>query len=452
MDCSEDRIPGVLDAALLALVTLLGGMLFPFRNSLPELLFQLSLLPLLAVYLALVRAWFGIGSKQACQIAARLRDMPLGPRFSMAVIAVFLSLSTGMMIFEGRLFASMGYRITPVVAALLLTALFAVVAVLGFSWGGRHLGWSVLVSLVAFQLASIRSFPLDPARSDMLPLVEAACMRLLSGLDPYSPYVVHEWLRLTYLPGLWLPYMPAVLLEIDPRFVNILCLASAYLVFRRSALAAGRGAVVPALGAVFFLNPWLTFRHDLYLPVVILQIALFSTAVLEGRERRANAVLAWAICTYQFMWVVLPLYLAYLYRRSGSRAVFGMLAWAAGAVLVLVGPFIAWSAQEFYFGVIRSWRRAYQVETINLSYWILRVVPLSLMKPVQAGLLSVFYAMVLRRIASVRALLAAATAATLLVILTNQLIWHYFFIIPPLYLLFHALAPARAEREACLHG
>ena len=171
---SEGRIPGVLDAALLAMVTLLGGMLFPYRKSIPELLFQLSLLPLTALYLALVLAWFGAGSKRASGLFARLRDMPLSPRFSMAVIAFFLGLSTGMTVYEGRLFSSMGYSMSPAGAVLLMASLLAVVAVLGFSSGGRHLGWSVLVSLVVIQLVSIRNFPLDPARSDMLPLIEAA--------------------------------------------------------------------------------------------------------------------------------------------------------------------------------------------------------------------------------------------------------------------------------------
>ncbi|NLP06268.1 hypothetical protein GX411_10015 [Candidatus Fermentibacteria bacterium] len=442
----------MLDTVLLAMVTLLGGMLFPLRKSMPELSFQLSLLPLTALYLALVLAWFGAGSKRASGLFARLHDMPLSPRFSMAVIAFFLVLSTGMTVYEGRLFSSMGYSMSPAGAVLLLASLLAVVAVLGFSSGGRHLGWSVLVSLAAIQLVSIRNFPLDPARSDMLPLIEAACKRLLSGLDPYSEYVIHDWLRLTYLPGLWLTYMPAVLLGIDPRFVNLLCLASAFLVFRHSALTAGREAVVPALGAVFFLNPWLAFRHDVYLPVVILQIALFSAAVLQGRVRLANAVFAWALCTYQFLWVAFPFYLALQYRRYGSRAVLGTLAWAAGGVLLLVGPFLAWSAQQFYFGVIRSWRGAFNVETINLSYWILGIVPLRLVKAVQAGLLLVFCALTLRRIVSGRSFLAAATAATILVILTNQLIWHYFFIIPPLYLLFHAVAPAPDRAGGSLPG
>jgi hypothetical protein len=77
--------------------------------------------------------------------------------------------------------------------------------------------------------------PITATIADMLPLVQAACVRLASGTNPYGSAYAMPWeLPLTLWPGLWLPYMVPHSLALDLRWVHIavvVCLATLFGLF-----------------------------------------------------------------------------------------------------------------------------------------------------------------------------------------------------------------------------
>ena len=86
--------------------------------------------------------------------------------------------------------------------------------------------WVVLGVLVVGDL-SLRAFfarewPIEPWVGDMLPLVQSACDRFLSGLDPYAVHQmqIDSQVPLTYPPGLWLTFLPARMLGVDIRWTS----------------------------------------------------------------------------------------------------------------------------------------------------------------------------------------------------------------------------------------
>jgi hypothetical protein len=424
---------------LFALVVLLGGAAIPFRDSMTEMGFQLALLPLTAVLVYLVAAFFRTGLLPLPPPLARVLYRPRPETMALLIILVFLVLDFAMLSYESRLFAGFGYELGRGTAVLALAALLLSALALRFVFDGRFLAWSALLSLVAIQLISVLCFPLDPARSDMLPLVQIAGSRFLAGASPYSNVMAWDGV-MTYLPGLWLTYVPSVFLGVDVRFTNLVCLAVAFIVILRTCRLLGvEKSAIPYLCA-FFLNPWMAFRHDVYVPVVLMQFALVSCFLLQGRIRSSMAAFGWAVCSYPYSWVVFPLFLALLFRISGRRAVLSALLYAAGAFAVLVIPFLAWAPGIMIHSVLGVWRGVCQIESYNLSFWVLRILPLDAIKPFQALVLLGFYALVLGRIRNAKGFFALSAVAVLLFTMTSQLVWHYFFLLPPLFMLFHALA------------
>jgi hypothetical protein len=133
-------------------------------------------------------------------------------------------------------YSEFGYSFHPGVAALVFIA--AGSAVTAASLIGKKPAavlMAALFSWAAVHVFSILSFPLHPGRSDMLPLIAAACREFLSGGFPYKVYALTHELALTYLPGLWGSFLPAAWLGVDPRFMNLLFLPLAVLIAKRSA-------------------------------------------------------------------------------------------------------------------------------------------------------------------------------------------------------------------------
>ncbi len=335
------------------------------------------------------------------------------------------------------MFAQFDYELSIPGIVLVLVACLASAFFLFSYKKGEFLPWAVVSSLVLLYLYSIINFPLHQERSDMLLLIKAASERFLNGANPYIEYNIFNPVMLTYLPGMWLSYLPAVVLGMDIRYMNLILLVASAVVFISNTEKRSR-IRQSVFAAIFFLNPWLIFRHEIYLPVFIFQMVLLYQLYLSKKIIPSMVVFAWALASYQFSWILFPLYLALLRSRYGIRAASKAALIGAAGFLLLVVPFLAASPEEFYKGVFGTWRDVYQIETINLSYWIIMLTTTKYIKIVEVALLIIFYVAMIRKVKHAESFFKYATWVTVLFILTGQLIWHYFFIMPAIHMLFFA--------------
>ena len=73
---------------------------------------------------------------------------------------------------------------------------------------------AALVGLAVYRfVGTVLLNPADPARGDMLTVIELAGRRFLKGGDPYGTYQVPWQVNLPYGPPLWGPYLLPQLLE-----------------------------------------------------------------------------------------------------------------------------------------------------------------------------------------------------------------------------------------------
>ena len=202
------------------------------------------------------------------------------------------------------------------------------------------------------ELQAIFHLPIDAQFADMLPLIRSALASLGSGVQPYRTYLFPWPLPLTFLPGLWLSYLPAWFAGVDLRLLglaaSLLMLARlAGLSTRRGGLAAGLVLLLLATGSKFT-----ELARVGHLPVYWMLLVLFADAWIAGR-RSAALSLALLLATRQTAWLLLPpLALFELRIRSGPGGRPRIVLPAVGLAALIVVPFLAVSPAAFLHGTV----------------------------------------------------------------------------------------------------
>lgn len=217
--------------------------------------------------------------------------------------------------------------------------------------------WALVVVLVVLPvglLIAVRA-PGAPVQDSLL-LADAAGTRLLHGADPYG----HDYIDDAALRAFWLPELPVnpllahfpyppglVLLDVPLRLIG---LSGAWLwppgllVLAAAARAvAGRGGLVAVGLSPLLLLDGLALFNDLF----FLAAGLTAFALLDRRRPLAAGALAGiSLCCKQPA-LVFGLPLLWLAWRQGQPALRRFLAGGIAAVVIVIGPFLAWNAGAF---------------------------------------------------------------------------------------------------------
>lgn len=173
----------------------------------------------------------------------------------------------------------------------------------------------------------IAGYAIDPRYGDMLPLAQSACNSFLNGENPYNKihYVPHP-LPLTFMPLLWLSYMPAVVLQFDLRLVGLAATGLILTVFVMILWAQGspgpQACHSPGAG-----------RRGLAFAAIFLAALLFDYS---------TAITAFTMIGHtQPLWLYVTLFSYYFYRdKPNVAAVFLGLSLASRQTLVVLLPFV----------------------------------------------------------------------------------------------------------------
>ena len=130
----------------------------------------------------------------------------------------------------------------------------------------------------------------------------------------------------------------------------------------RARLAGGcaLAALAPlALGSVVLT------RFDLW-PAAIVAAAL--AALLAGRDRLALGALGLGIATKVYPLALLPIFVAYIWKRAGRRRALTGLGIAAAVLAVCVVPFVVLSPHGTWASSLRQTGRPLQIETLGSGF------------------------------------------------------------------------------------
>lgn len=401
-----------------------------------ELLIQLAFLPqtilfLGSIFLTLNPNWSKkILETRLPRLLQYLQKLTI-IKLATVIAFVFEVCAFGLLEFQNLLFAKFGYKLN-----LVLVAIVVVVIGGGFIWLLRQTNprsdYFLYFTIVCYSLVfllSIISFPLNPARSDMLPLITSANHNLLNGNNPYTIYNFGKGpVPLTYLPGNWLSYLPATLLGADPRLMNLIFLVTAALIVY-FAVGENLRPTAACFLSIFLLSPYLQSRHDIYMNIYLLSLAATFALLWKKNLIGAALLFGWSLSVYQFSWVLAPFLLIYLFTNFSIKKLILPIVLAVLVALIIIGSFVLWSPSDFAYGVLTHWDNTNQVdaETINLSYFITLVLPLKYLQYFQAIVVLVILAFSYKKIKTLGEVTNWMTIAILAFALLNILVWTYFY-------------------------
>ena len=236
------------------------------------------------------------------------------------------------------------------VAAAAAAALFLV------SWGLLHTGWY------------------DEGEIVDIPVYERYGTAIESGAVPYRDF------RPEYPAGALPAFvLPALLSDDQEGFRGVFewlmaaCGVAAVL-FAAAALwglraSRGRTAAALAFAAVFplLLGSVVLTRFDLY-PAALVAGAL--AALVHGRDRLGFALLGAAVAVKLYPAVLVPLALAYVWRRRGRREALVCLGLAAAVVVLVFLPFLVVAPDGVAHSFGRQLSRPLQLESLGAALYL----------------------------------------------------------------------------------
>ncbi len=313
---------------------------------------------------------------------------------------------------------------------------------------GRYAGWAAALAVllgVAIRALHIRHVPIEPARGDMLPLVQRALDNLFRGASPYTTYHMPWELPLTYLPLTWLAYTPAYLAGIDLRWTNIVAelavLAAGLFVAGHAAEQRRRAMGTTALfWSALFLAPtvvhWDTVATA---PIGWAALAWSLALVATSHWRAAVVALGFAAATTPLVAVLVPLVAVCWWRTLGPWPAMRHAVLAAAVAAILLLPWVLWAPGPFVEGNLRWFndldrfpRMKWQSEQTWLqitgfSGWFWQRGLENWLKPAQVGCLALVTLLYAAGGAAPAAMHRYAAAAFLLFVLFNPVLWPYLY-------------------------
>jgi len=162
---------------------------------------------------------------------------------------------------------------------------------------GSAVKWPLWIIMATLAFITSRywleKIPLDPDFADMLPVMKVMNERFLRGewkqiYDPVSE--IWNGTKPIYLPAMWLPYAPAILLKIDMRWVTMATVLTSFsiiLLLIRIKKNGYFGIALIVVTAMLFW--WISSRNDIHglismseEGVVILYFVMLTLAVISG--------------------------------------------------------------------------------------------------------------------------------------------------------------------------
>ena len=426
------------------LACLCAPVYLPGRDYLPALQFQLYMAPFsLGLGLGL---WLCLGP-----LPERLLKVGLpNSNFRLAALsALLLAGSLAMHRVQLGRYMVYGYRSLagPLLALDLLGA--AGLIFLGRSKVGPQRAWLGLILALGAggMLLSIAYYPLARERSDMLFLLEQGAQSWLRGDSLTQAYQPAPAVQVTYFPGLWLSYLPAVAGKLDLRLWSLASTLAASALLWLATPAKRRGLALVLLAA-FWLSPWFQYRHEAYVHGLFLPAAVMAWALLAQRPWLAALSLGWLTTQSQLSWFVAPFVLWHLRLEHGWGLALGAGTLVSALYAAVVGPYLYSDAADLKANIFGYFEGSVVDQGPNLSYWLRLALGSKGLRLAQAlALLALFLALAKGLKSPAKALQGAALALLLFIVL-NNVIRDYFYFLPLLLLAFALVSvPAPAGKR-----
>ncbi|PHN03020.1 hypothetical protein [Flavilitoribacter nigricans] len=209
----------------------------------------------------------------------------------------------------------------------------------------------------------VAAAPLDYRQADMLPILETMAQRRLNGAAIYAPIeAIWAGMRPIYLPAMWLPFLPAVWLQLDIRWVSALLLVAvmAIIVFgtgRQKGQVSIRLIAWLALILLYYYifglyNTLITLSEE---PVVVFYYLLLAWALFRRWPVLTGLAIALCLLSRYSLVFWVPVYLVYQFFYRSRREAYTTAAALAGGLILLLTIGQAWDQLGFFLQLQESY-------------------------------------------------------------------------------------------------
>lgn len=202
--------------------------------------------------------------------------------------------------------------------------------------------------------------PLDFRQADMLPVLKTMAQRLLSGEAIYAP-IQEIWggMQPIYLPAMWLPYLPALALDLDIRWLSVIAILGALTIIIFNGLRTNSTStfwqllgLLPVGLLIFYIfglySTLITLSEE---PVVVFYYVLLAWAVYRKWPLATGLAMALCLLSRYSLAFWVPMYLVYLFLYRSRREAYRTAGAMAAALLILLTVGGAWSQLFFFLGL-----------------------------------------------------------------------------------------------------
>lgn len=193
--------------------------------------------------------------------------------------------------------------------------------------------------------------PLDPDFADMLPIMKVMNERFLQGhwRQVYDP-IPEIWngTRPIYLPAMWFPYLPAIALKLDMRWVTVVSVLAVFtiigaLIRIRKNKYFGYGQI--AIAAILFW--WIFSRNDVHglismseEGVVIFYFVFLTLAIISGNPLLMGITASLCILSrYSMIGWLIPCLIFFIAKKNFRKLIIFLVTGTTCIILFFILPF-----------------------------------------------------------------------------------------------------------------
>lgn len=218
-----------------------------------------------------------------------------------------------------------------------------------------YLKWPLWVLMILLAYITSRywldQIPLDPDFADMLPIIKVMNERFLHGhwKQVYEP-IPEIWngTKPIYLPAMWLPYLPAVALKMDIRWVTVTAILICFTIVLLLIRIRGNGYfgyAQLAISAVLFW--WIFARNDVHSlismseegPVIFYFVILTLAIISDNAFLMGIAAVCCLLSRYSMIGWLIPCLIFYAGRKDYRRLLVFSFTGLTCVLLIFLIPF-----------------------------------------------------------------------------------------------------------------
>lgn len=319
----------------------------------------------------------------------------------------------------------------------------------------------IIISSILLKMIPLELFPITANRSDMLPILKEASLKIFQGENPYQIYLLDNGAKTPNVrfPGLILAYLLPSITNSDLRIASIFFETLSLILFIWLArnLLDERLSILPKILwsliiplTCFILLPYWHYRHEIYESPFWLIILFAFLAFDRNHALGFGVCLGCMLFTHQWGLLFIPYMLIAFYRKNGLKSAAKSIFIAITLPILSFFLFLEGNFLDFYQHTIGTYKDYSHFEnfypmSMYFSAWLVKFGFYQWLVPLQIVSQFIILYLVYEHGRKTYALAGILALSLTLVLIFNPVAWTYQYLLVIFLLLIAQMYRCRSE-------